>query len=79
VYQGRVLKVFKYPIRGFHDLLRKKPPSRDIVRVEFKLNGLPNSAVHMSGFRGEDGRIVELNAVSVVHTVFNYGQFVQMF
>jgi hypothetical protein len=26
------------------------------------------------GFRGEDGRIVELNAVSLVDTVFSYGR-----
>jgi hypothetical protein len=40
--------------------------------VEFNLNGLPNNAVHTSGFRGEDGRIVELNALSMVDTVFSY-------
>jgi hypothetical protein len=33
--------------------------SVDIARVEFNLNGLPDNAVHISGFRGEDGRIVE--------------------
>jgi hypothetical protein len=32
-----------------------------------------NNVVHISGFRGEDGRIVELNVVSLVNTVFNYG------
>jgi hypothetical protein len=52
--------------------------SVDIIRVEFNLNGLSNNAVHISGFRGEDGRIVELNAVSVVDTVFSYGQLVRM-
>jgi hypothetical protein len=31
--------------------------SVDIVRVEFNLNRFPNKAVHISGFRGEDGRI----------------------
>jgi hypothetical protein len=36
-------------------------------------------AVHISGFHGEDGRIVELNAVSLVDTVFNYGRLVRMF
>jgi hypothetical protein len=53
--------------------------SVDIVRVEFNLNSLPNNGVHISGFRGEDGRIVELNAVSVVDTVFSYGRLVRMF
>jgi hypothetical protein len=31
--------------------------------MKFNLNGLPDNAVHISGFRGEDGRIVEMNAV----------------
>jgi hypothetical protein len=35
--------------------------SADIVRMKFNLNGLPNNAVHISNFRGEDGRTVELN------------------
>jgi hypothetical protein len=37
--------------------------------VEFNLNGLPDNVGHISGFRGEDGRIIELNAVSLVDTV----------
>jgi hypothetical protein len=41
--------------------------------VEFNLNGPPDSAVHISGFCGEDGRIVEMNAVTLVDTVFSYG------
>jgi hypothetical protein len=45
--------------------------------VEF--NGLPDIAVHISGFRGEDGRIVKLNVVSLVDTVFSYGGLVRMF
>jgi hypothetical protein len=45
-------------------------------KVEFNLNGLPDNAVHISGFRGEDGSIVELNAVSLVYTVFSYSRFV---
>jgi hypothetical protein len=45
----------------------------DIVSMEFNLNGLPDNAVHISGFRGEDGRIVELNALSMVSPVFSYG------
>jgi hypothetical protein len=36
--------------------------------MEFNLNGLPDNEVHISGFHGEDGRIVELNVVSVVGT-----------
>jgi hypothetical protein len=50
-----------------------------MVGVEFNLNGLPDNAVHISGFLGEDGRIVELNAVSLVDTVFSYGRLVRMF
>jgi hypothetical protein len=53
--------------------------SVDIVRVEFNLNGLPDNAVHLSGFRGEDGKIVELNVVSLVNNVFSYGRLVRMF
>jgi hypothetical protein len=41
----------------------------DIVGVEFNLNGLLDNAVHVSGFRGEDGRIVELNVVSLVDNI----------
>jgi hypothetical protein len=47
--------------------------------VEFNLNGLFDNAVHISGFRGKDGRIVELDAVSLVDTVFGYGRLVRMF
>jgi hypothetical protein len=50
-----------------------------IVKLEFDLNGLPDNAVHISGFRGEDGRIVELNAMTLVYTVFSYGRLVRMF
>jgi hypothetical protein len=49
------------------------------VWVEFNLSGLLDSVVHMSGFRGGDGRIVELNAVFMVDTVFSYGRLVRMF
>jgi hypothetical protein len=41
--------------------------------VEFNLNGLPDNTVHISGFHGEDGSIVELNAMTLVDTVFSYG------
>jgi hypothetical protein len=62
---GHVLKVFREPIRSFHDLLTEKPPSLLIMLwVEFNLNGLLNNAIHISGFHGEDGRTVELNDVS---------------
>jgi hypothetical protein len=54
-------------------------PSVDIVMVEFNLNGLPDNAVHISGFRGEDGRTVEMNAVSLVDTVSSYGRLVRMY
>jgi hypothetical protein len=50
-----------------------------ILKVEFNLNGFPDNAVHISGFRGQDGRIVELNAIYVVDTLFNYGQLLRMF
>jgi hypothetical protein len=53
--------------------------SVDIVSVEFNLNGLPDKSVHISGFRGEDGRTVELNAVSVVDALISYGRLVRMF
>jgi hypothetical protein len=55
---GHVPKIFKVPIRGFHDLLRQATLSVDLVGVEFTLNGRPDSAVHISGFHGEDGSIV---------------------
>jgi hypothetical protein len=44
-----------------------------IVGMELNLNGFPNDAVHVSGFSGEDGGFVELNAVSQVDGVFSYG------
>jgi hypothetical protein len=49
-----------------------------MVRVEFSLNVLTNSAVHMSGFHGEDGRIVDLNVVSLVDTAVSYSRLVRM-
>jgi hypothetical protein len=39
---------------------------------------LHNNVVHVSGFCGEDGGIVELNAVSLVDTLFSYGQLVMI-
>jgi hypothetical protein len=56
-------------MRGFHDLLRQKP----IAGMELNLNGLPNNAIHVSGFGGKDGGIVKLNAVSRMDVVFSYG------
>jgi hypothetical protein len=47
--------------------------------VEFNLNGIPDNAAHIPGFRGEDERIVELNVVSLVDTLFSYGRLVRMF
>jgi hypothetical protein len=41
--------------------------------MEINLNGFPNDAIHVSGFSGEDGGIVKLNAVSQVDTVFSHG------
>jgi hypothetical protein len=50
-----------------------------LLRAEFNFNSLLDNAVNISGFRGEDGRIVEMNAVSMVDTVFSYGRLVRMF
>jgi hypothetical protein len=47
--------------------------------VEFNLGGLPSNVVHLSGFRGKDGGIVEVKAVSLVDTVFTYGRLVWAF
>jgi hypothetical protein len=44
--------------------------------VELNLDGLPNNMVHVSDFHGEDGGIVELNAVFLADTLFGYGQLV---
>jgi hypothetical protein len=61
-------------MRGFHDFLRQKTNlSVHIVGMELNLNGLPDDAVHVSGFSGEDGGFVKLNAVSQVDGVFSYG------
>jgi hypothetical protein len=59
--------------------MRQKPPSLDIVGVEFNFDGLPDNAVHISGFLGEDGSFEELIAMSLVDTVFSYGRLVRMF
>jgi hypothetical protein len=53
--------------------------SVDIEIEDFNINGLLNGAIHISGFRGEDGRIVELNTVSVVDTLLSYDRIVRMF
>jgi hypothetical protein len=53
--------------------------SVDIVGMEFNLKCIHDNGVHLSDFRGEKGRIVELNAVSLVDTVFSYGRLVRMF
>jgi hypothetical protein len=41
--------------------------------MELNLDGLPNDEVHVSGFSGEDGGLVKLNAVAQVDGVFSYG------
>jgi hypothetical protein len=41
--------------------------------MEINLNVLPNEAIHVLGFGGEDGGLVKLNAVSQVDGVFSYG------
>jgi hypothetical protein len=61
-------------MRGFHDLLRQKTGlSVHIVGIELNLNGLPNNAIYVSGFSGDNGGIVKLYAVSGVNIVFSYG------
>jgi hypothetical protein len=47
--------------------------------MELNLNGLPNSVVHVSGFSGDDGGIVKLNAVTRVDAVFSCGCLAWMF
>jgi hypothetical protein len=47
--------------------------------VEFNLSGLPNNVVHLSDFCGKDEGIVELNAVSLVDTVFACGRLFWVF
>jgi hypothetical protein len=47
--------------------------------VQFNLYDLPENAVYISGFRGEDGSIVELHAMSLVDTVFSYGRLLRIF
>jgi hypothetical protein len=76
---GHVPKVFRELRRGLHVLETKSTLSVDIVRVELNLNGLPIIAIHISGFHGKDGRVVELNVLSQVDTVFSYGRLLQMF
>jgi hypothetical protein len=58
---------------------QKATLSVDIVRVEFNVSGRPHNVVHTSGFGGEDGSVVELNAVSMVDIVFSYGRLIRMF
>jgi hypothetical protein len=47
--------------------------------MELNLNSLPNDAIHVSDFSGEDGGFVKLNAVSQVDGVFSCGWLVWMF
>jgi hypothetical protein len=44
-----------------------------IVGMELSLTGLPNEAIHVSDFSGEDGGNVKLNVVSQVDAVFSHG------
>jgi hypothetical protein len=41
--------------------------------MELSLGGLPNNAIHVSGFSGEDRGFVKLNVVSQVDGMFSYG------
>jgi hypothetical protein len=47
--------------------------------MELNLIGLPNNAIHVSSFSGEDGGIVKQNEESRIDAVFSYGWFVSMF
>jgi hypothetical protein len=49
------------------------PPPVDIVRLEFNFNGILHNVIHASGFCGEDGGFMKLNAMSLVDTLFSYG------
>jgi hypothetical protein len=40
--------------------------------MEFNLSRFPDGAIHVSGFCGEDGGDVKLNAVSQVDTVLHH-------
>jgi hypothetical protein len=40
--------------------------------MEFNLDGLRNDLIHISGFGGEDGGILQLNAVSQIDAVFSH-------
>jgi hypothetical protein len=44
-----------------------------IVGMELNLNGLPNDAVHVSDFSGEDGGFGERKAASRDDGVLSYG------
>jgi hypothetical protein len=76
---GHVPKVFREPVETPGLAETKTSLSVNIARVEFHLDGLRNNAVHISGFHGEDGRIVELNSVFLADTVFSYGRLLLMF
>jgi hypothetical protein len=44
-----------------------------IVGIELNLSGLPNDAIHISGFCGEDGGVMKLNVACQVNAVFSHG------
>jgi hypothetical protein len=73
VDMGHVEKVFREPIRGFCDLLRRKPPS---FLIQW-WSSISKASIRMRSiylvFRGEDESIAELNAVSLVNNEFSYG------
>jgi hypothetical protein len=41
--------------------------------MELNLSGILNNVISVSGFSGEDGGIVKLNAVSQVDAVISHG------
>jgi hypothetical protein len=68
---------------GLHDLLQGSLYCEECrlmgCHAVWLLEKLRDIAGHIYGFRGEDGRILELNAVSLVDTVLSYGRSVWMF
>jgi hypothetical protein len=50
-----------------------------IVGMKLNLNRLPDDAIHVPGFGGEDGGVVWLDVVSQVDTVLRQGWLVRMF
>jgi hypothetical protein len=50
-------RFFREQMTGVHDLLRQDPPPPPVhtVGMELNLSSLPDNAIHVCGFGGEDG------------------------